>query len=111
MEKFGVNEYVWDCLRQGPAVVIGVDWTTGSVRYTVAEIILSSKSLGRVASRKEDELERYVNLAISESAAQRLLRVWGEERIAGIPDGADTEIWDILKAAMERRGIEPTWSP
>lgn len=108
MEKFSVNEYVWDCPRRGPGVVIGVDWTTGSVRYTVAEIILSSKRLGRVASRKEDELEPYVNIAVSEKGAQRLYALLGEGHQF---DEVDIEAFEILKEAMERRGIEPTWSP
>lgn len=105
---FEVNEYVWDCPRRGPAIVVGIDWTTGTPRYTVAEIILSSRRLGRVASRREDELERYVNLAVSEKGAQRLHSLLGREHRF---DEVDIEAFDILKSAMQRRGIEPEWSP
>lgn len=109
MEAFSANEYVWDCPRRAPGVVIGVDRrTNGSARYTVAEIILSSKRLGRVASREEDELEPYVNIAISEKGVQRLYALLGEGHQF---DEVDIEAFDILKDAMERRGIEPAWSP
>lgn len=110
--EYRVNEYVWDRPRRGPAVVVAIDLTAPPPIYTVAEIILSSRQLGRVASRREDELERYVNLSIPEKAAQRLGKLWVTERMDVTDlDETDIEMVTILKAAMQQRGIEPAWSP
>lgn len=110
--QYEVNEYVWDCPRRGPAIIVAIDLTTPTPIYTVAEIILSSRRLGRVARRREEELERYVNLSISEKAAQRLGKLWVTERMDATDlDETDIEVNIILKAAMQQRGIEPAWSP
>lgn len=104
---YEVNEYVWDRPRRAPGVVIGVG--VGADRpYTVAEIVLPRKHLGRVAHRREDELERYVNLAVPEQVVQRMYALWGENEQF---DEVGIEGRSILKAAMESRGIEPAWSP
>lgn len=66
--KFSDREYLWDRVRQGPCIVIGVHSET--CRYTVAEIVGSPPKLGRVASRDEEQLCRYVKAIIPEDEAR-----------------------------------------
>lgn len=96
MSKFAVNEYVWDRVREGPAVI--VQMPKEGEPYTVAEIIeYPTNHLGRLAHRGEADLCRYVKVLLPEDEAQdaaRLLENPTAHRVA---------------AAMEKRGIE--WNP
>lgn len=65
---FGLREYVWDRVWDGPAIVVSVDETTGI--HTVTEIVLPAQKFGRVAHRSEDDLCRYVKLVIPEDEAE-----------------------------------------
>lgn len=67
-QDFQINEYVWDRVREGSAIVIGFSEETG--RYTVAEIVLPARKLGRVALRRAEELCRYVKLIVPEDEAE-----------------------------------------
>jgi hypothetical protein len=74
-QDFQINEYVWDRVREGSAIVIGFSEETG--RYTVAEIVLPARKLGRVALRQAEELCRYVRLIVPEDEAEALDAVLG----------------------------------
>lgn len=72
---FQINEYVWDRVREGSAIVIGFSEETG--RYRVAEIVLPARKLGRVALRQADEICRYVRLIVPEDEVEALDVVLG----------------------------------
>jgi hypothetical protein len=74
-QDFQINEYVWDRVREGSAIVIGFSEETG--RYTVAEIVLPARKLGRVALRQTEELCRYVRLIVPEDEVEALDAVLG----------------------------------
>lgn len=95
---FDINEYVWDLVWDGPAIVVGCD-DKGKV-YTIAEITRGSKSLGRVAERGLSSLSRYINVAIPELETMALL---GVKRL---DDPKLHNAQDRIREACDRRGIE-----
>lgn len=105
---FSVREYVWDVVRDGPAMVIEVDQIDDAAvyPYTVVEIINNAgrNKLGRVARRGDEQLERYVKLLVPEREA-----VAHVQRAAPGGGGAAARLRDRFVTAMEKRGIE--WSP
>lgn len=72
---FGLREYVWDRVWKSPAIVVGVDETTGF--HTVTEIVLPAQKFGRVARRSEYDLCRYVKLIVPEDEAEVAERLVG----------------------------------
>lgn len=108
---FQINEYVWDKVRKGPGVVVGIDAATNS--YTVAEIVENAgvNRLGRIASRWQWDLGMYVKVVMPEEEAQLLLGLvhsaMGKTPILE-PTVADS--FDRLTLSIQKRGIEPLWS-
>jgi hypothetical protein len=114
--KYRVHEYVWDRVRQGPAIVVGV--LGGTNRLTVAEIVLPDRKLGRVAHRRPSELSRYVHMLVPEDEAEAAEVVLGglvKRRGVGlIPDRLLDPLSAFtkrIKEAREERGIIHTPDP
>jgi len=105
-QDFQINEYVWDRVREGSAIVIGFSEETG--RYTVAEIVLPARKLGRVALRQAEEICRYVRLIIPEDEAQAMGLTLG----AVLADDADLQPKELaaslgrLKSRLQTARIE-----
>ena len=113
---YEVNEYVWDRVREGPGIVIGLLEETD--RFTVAEIVLPARKLGRVAHRRRDEICRYVHLLLPEDEAEAAETLVG----GSVGRGLDLEsqlgallgrFAKRLKGARVERGIirQPTPPP
>lgn len=94
--SFGIKEYVWDDIWGCPAVVIGVEFK--SKMYRVAEIT-EGKKLGRVAERKEIDLQRYVNVVLPEDEALAL--------VGRRPDPVEKSNYANarIKMALTKRGV------
>lgn len=102
---FSLNEYVWDLVWKGPAIVVGSLEEAG--RLAVAEIVLPARQLGRVAHRRPSEICRYVRLIVPEEEAMQVHGVlqWNLEfHHAGDP--LLIPFNERLQAACEARGIE-----
>lgn len=100
--KFEFNEYVWDRVWGGPAIVVSINERPGVSRpYVVGEITRANKSLGRTAARSEGGLCRYVSVKIPEDEALLLIR--------GFEADEEEETWhrgqDRIREGLELRGI------
>jgi hypothetical protein len=103
--RFAARDYVWDVVRDGPAVIVEVDEIDDAAvcPYVVAEIINNAghNRLGGVARRSDSQLERYVKLLVPEREAVAFARTGpGGRLIEGLRGR--------VVVAMEKRGI--TWS-
>lgn len=101
--KFEFNEYVWDRVWDGPAIVVCVDDRDPDdpKPYVVGEITRADKSLHRMACRTEEELCRYVSIKIPEDEALILVRgVDADEH-----KGAWSRGQDRIREGLELRGI------
>ncbi len=107
---FSVREYVWDVVRDGPAMVIEVDQIDDAAvcPYVVVEVVNNAgrNKLGRVARRSERQLERYVKLLVPECEAKAQARRLNQDTLEG---NESERLLKRLVTAMEKRGIE--WSP
>lgn len=103
--SFSTNEYVWDHVWKGPAIVVGSLEEAG--RLAVAEIVLPARRLGRVAHRRSDQISRYVRLLVPEDEAIQVEGVleWNLE-FHHQGDPLLIEFNKRLRAACDARGIK-----
>lgn len=101
MTQFQINEYVWDRLRDGPGIVVGINEEL-ELPYSVAEITPDGKKLGRVGYRKDEKLCRYVKLIVPEDEAIRALDLLD----TGSGIGLDDRLYERIEQALKQRGVE-----
>lgn len=107
MTQFSINEYVWDRLRDGPGIVVGISEIL-ELPYSVAEITPDGKKLGRVGYRKDEGLCRYVKLIVPEDEAQLILSTTvGASERAGPEELVAETLNGRVAEALVNRGIEP----
>lgn len=103
--SFGLREYVWDRVWEGPAIVVGVDEKTDL--HTVVEIVLPNQKFGRTAKRWPADLCRYVKLIVPEDEAEVAETLTGTAADI-LPESvqplADSFAKRVLRA-REKRGI------
>lgn len=98
------REYLWDRVRGGPCVVVGTK--PDKALYVVAEIVGSPPKLGRVASRTEGELCRYVKAIIPEDEAfEAQVLLEQEEDLLPLHESALGRAAVRIKKARELRGV------
>lgn len=96
---FAINEFVWDRVWRGPAVVVG----TQGDKLIVAEIIGETRGLGRVAHRDPDQLCRYVKLIVPEDEAAAVQAI--DQSDAAWDSDLVSSFFARLKEARNRRGL------
>lgn len=104
--EYDLREYVWDCVWEGPAIIIGIDGD----RFTLAEIVLPARKLGRVAHRYHADICRYVHLLVPEGeacllgeAVKHALSFAPAE--TGPPRSTLVKFKDRLYKALRERGV------
>jgi hypothetical protein len=111
MPEFEINEYVWDRVRKGPAIVVGNDERVEGFPYTVAEIITTpfgTQNLGRIAYRTEIELCYYAKVVMPEDELILHLRLLERATIFEEENYLAAASFARMKEQAEKRGI--AWS-
>lgn len=97
------REYLWDRVRGGPCIVVGIK--SDKALYVVAEIVGSPPKLGRVASRTEGELCRYVKAIIPEDEAFEAETILREATDWDYNGPLAKQAAGRIQEAREKRGV------
>ena len=111
MPEFSINEYVWDKVREAPAVVIGDEERAEGHPYMVAEIVsnpFGNQTLGRIAHRTEADLCYYAKVVMPEDEVKLLLTLLGVIVPLGSLGPEAAASFERIKEQADKRGI--AWS-